>query len=117
MRRIRIAGTGLALTLCAWLFGHRRALAVLVLAAILAIGGGVGIGFGWAHWRAEIRLAESLPPESEVKDIEVIGAIASLPQLSERGTRFEFDIEKILSEGFTVPSHIKGQYHRTPNSR
>ena len=66
----------------------------------------MGIGFGWAQWRAEIRLAESLPPESEVKDIEVIGAIASLPQLSERGTRFEFDIEKILSEGFTVPSHI-----------
>ncbi len=103
---LHCAAIGLALTMCAWLLGQRRALAILVLAAILAIGGGAGIGFGWAQWRAEIRLAESLSPESEVRDIEVIGAIASLPQLNERGTRFEFDIEKILTESATVPSHI-----------
>jgi competence protein ComEC len=103
---LHCAAIGLALTMCAWLFGRRRAIGALVLATILVVGGGAGMGFGWAQWRAEIRMAESLSTESEVKDIEVVGAIASLPQLNERGTRFEFDIEKVLTDDIAVPSHI-----------
>ena len=100
------AAIGAALALCAWLFGQRRSCAVLMLSAFLALGAGIGLGFGWAQWRADIRMAESLPPEMEIKDIELIGAIASLPQLTERGTRFEFDVEKIISKDAVVPSHI-----------
>ena len=107
---VYVPGIGLAAVLCAWLFGQRRFTAVLIIAASLTVIGGAALGFGWAHWRAEIRLANALPPESEVKDIEIIGAVASLPQLTERGTRFEFDIEKILldvnGEAAVVPSRI-----------
>jgi competence protein ComEC len=105
-----IGAIGVALLLGAWLIGQRRAAVVLVFAALLALGGGAAAGFGWAQWRAEIRMADALPAESEVKDIEMIGAIASLPQLNERGTRFEFDVEKILPDAAhgtaVVPSHI-----------
>ena len=104
------AAIGTALAMAAWLFRQRHSRIVLMFAAILATAGGAGIGFGWAQWRAEIRMADSLPAESEVKDIEIIGVIASLPQLTERGTRFEFDIEKILTvdkgKPAVVPSHI-----------
>ena len=107
---IHVAALGTALAMAIWLFGQRHARIVLVFTAILAIGSGAGIGFGWAQWRAEIRMAESLPVESEVKDIELIGVIASLPQLTERGTRFEFDVEKIVTmdnhKTAVVPSHI-----------
>ena len=107
---IHVAALGTALAMATLLFGQRRSRIVLVLIATLAIGSGAGIGLGWAQWRAEIRMADSLPIESEVKDIELIGAIASLPQLTERGTRFEFDIEKILTadkgKSAIVPSHI-----------
>ncbi|MCY7387693.1 MAG: DNA internalization-related competence protein ComEC/Rec2 [Burkholderiales bacterium] len=107
---IYIAALGLAATLAAWLVGQRHSHIVLVIAALLALSGGAGLGFGWAQWRAEVRMADSLPAAAEVTDIEIIGAVASLPQLTDRGTRFEFDIEKIVADGkneiAVVPSHI-----------
>ena len=111
---LHIAAIGLALLLSAWVVRQRRAAIVLPLAALLAVGAGAATGFAWAQWRAEIRMADSLPAESEVRDIDMIGAIASLPQLSERGARFEFDVEKILPDSAdksgrdtaVVPSHI-----------
>ena len=101
-----IAAIGAALATCAWGVGQRRSSAVLIVAGFFAVVAGAGLGFGWAQWRAEIRMAESLPSESEGRDIELIGVIASLPQLTERGTRFELDIEKILSKDAVVPSHL-----------
>jgi competence protein ComEC len=64
------------------------------------------VGFGYAHWRAESRLAVELPVAWEGCDVEVIGVIASLPSLNERGSRFEFDIEKVLTEDAIVPPHV-----------
>ena len=121
---IHTAATGLALALSAWLFGQRRARLVLILAAVLALSGGAGLGLGWAQWRAEQRMADSLPTESEVKDIELIGAIASLPQLTERGTRFEFNVEKVLAvnkdnaaNAPVVPSHISLTWYVETNRK
>ncbi|MBL0123476.1 MAG: DUF4131 domain-containing protein [Betaproteobacteria bacterium] len=53
------------------------------------------LGVAWATWRAEIRLAGPLPRDWESRDIEVMGAIASMPQVNDRGARFEFEVEKI----------------------
>ena len=107
---MHLAAVGLAMTLFAWLLGQRRSRIVLLIAILSALAGGFGLGFAWAQWRAESRMADSLPAASEVRDIEIIGAVASLPQLTDRGTRFEFDIEKVVADGnneiAVVPSHI-----------
>ena len=58
---VHIAGIGLAATLCAWLTAQRRPMFAIMLAAGLAIAGGAGLGFGWAQWRAESRMADTLP--------------------------------------------------------
>ena len=76
---------------------------------ILAIGlllAGSAFGFTYAHWRAEVRLADQLPRDWEGRDVAVVGIIASLPAVSERGTRFEFDIEKTLTPEAVVPAHV-----------
>jgi competence protein ComEC len=75
------------------------------LALLVMISGGA-TGFAYAHARAEARLATFLPPAWEGRDIEVIGVVASLPTLGERGTRFEFDIEKTITEEAIVPPHV-----------
>ncbi len=64
------------------------------------------LGFVWAGWMAQQRLAEQLPLAWETKDIQLSGVIASLPQRFERGERFEFDVESVQSKGATVPGRI-----------
>ena len=48
----------------------------------------------WGSWRAEQRLAEMLPTTLEGQDIALVGTVASLPQRTERGWRFEFAVEQ-----------------------
>ncbi len=73
-----------------------------LLIALLAI----GMGFYYAAWQAEQRLAIALPDEWQGRDIEVIGVIAELPRNHEQGLRFRFDVEKILTPQASVPAHI-----------
>jgi competence protein ComEC len=61
---------------------------VLVLLAC-----GATAGFAYAAWRAELRLAESLPVSLEGRDLTVTGIVSGLPQVREQGTRFLFDVE------------------------
>ncbi|MGH8675732.1 MAG: DUF4131 domain-containing protein, partial [Burkholderiales bacterium] len=69
---------------CVLLAAWRRALAVpLALAA----------GFLWAAGFAHLRVADRLAPELEGRDLEIVGVVAGLPAVSERGVRFEFDVE------------------------
>ena len=65
-----------------------------------------GLGFYHASWQAEQRLAIALPDEWQGRDIEVIGVVAELPRNHERGQRFSFDVEKILTPQAIVPRHI-----------
>ncbi len=78
--------------------------AVLVILPILSCG--AILGFGYADWRAEVRMSDELPRDWEGRDVEVVGVVASLPVLNDRGTRFEFDIERIATEGAKLPLHI-----------
>ena len=66
-----------------------------------------GAGFYWAAWRAEIRLADELPPVWEGRDVQLVGAVAALPQYNERGVRFDFDVEEIVTPGARVPRRIQ----------
>ena len=64
------------------------------------------LGFSWAGWRAEVRLADQLPESWEVRDIEVIGVVAALPQRFDRGERFLFDVEEVVTSGARVPGRV-----------
>lgn len=63
-------------------------------------------GFMWAASVAHVRLADELPQAWENESVQVIGVVATLPQWVERGERFEFDVEQVLTRQATVPSHI-----------
>jgi len=67
----------------------------------------LGAGFFWAAALAHGRLADALPTAWEGKDIQLIGVVAALPQENERGTRFEFDVERVLTPGAVVPRHVQ----------
>jgi competence protein ComEC len=77
----------------------------LTRAVLLALCGSLA-GFGYAAWRAEVRLAEALPPALENTDIEITGIVAGLPQLTERGTRFAFEVEDPVRKGVVIPSLV-----------
>ena len=78
----------------------RLARGVLVKMACFAL------GLAWAGWCAQQRLADALPPEWEGRDIAVVGVVAGLPQMYDRGVRFEFDVERVVTPGARVPRHI-----------
>src|ERR1043166_1137609 len=65
-----------------------------------------GLGFFWAAWSAQSRLAGELPGEWEGQDLSLIGVVASLPQSSDRSLRFEFDVERVLTPGAKLPRHL-----------
>ncbi len=78
----------------------------------LALVGCLLLGFAWAGWRAEWRLADELGHEWEGRDVEVIGAIAGLPQDFARGTRFTFTVEERLTPGAIVPENLQLAWYR-----
>ncbi len=79
---------------------------VSALRAALCVAAGLALGFGGAAWRAEVRLADTLPFVWEGVDVELVGAVASLPQPGEKGTRFVFDVSSVRTPGATVPPRI-----------
>ncbi|MDR3300822.1 MAG: DNA internalization-related competence protein ComEC/Rec2 [Candidatus Accumulibacter sp.] len=70
------------------------------------------LGFTWAAWRAECRLADQLPEEWEVRDIQIDGVVAALPQRSGRGERFAFDVETVTTPGARVPRRVLLSWYR-----
>ncbi|MGZ3429212.1 MAG: DUF4131 domain-containing protein [Polyangia bacterium] len=86
--------------------GGRRSRAVGVAGLLLAGFGAGLVGFHYATWRAEARLADELPPAWEGRDIAVVGVIDDLPQANDRGARFAFAVEGIETQDAVVPSRI-----------
>jgi len=85
--------------------GTRRAVthAAALLAAALSCG---MAGFFYAAWRADARLADALPPAWEGQEIRLVGVVDDLPQPADRGIRFAFAVEKILTPDAVVPSRL-----------
>ncbi|HEX7054040.1 MAG TPA: DNA internalization-related competence protein ComEC/Rec2 [Burkholderiales bacterium] len=50
-------------------------------------------GFFWAAAWAQWRLDERLAPALEGRDLAVVGVVAGLPAATERGVRFDFEVE------------------------
>ncbi len=83
-----------------------RTLALRITRALLIAAFACGAGFYWSAWQGEQRLAVSLPDNWQGRDIGVIGVVAELPHITERGQRFGFDVEKTLTPGVSAPPHI-----------
>jgi len=83
-----------AAALATWLVARRaRRRGGPRLACALA-GLALGIsGFGYAGWRAELRLADALAPAWEGCDIELVGTVDDMPQLAPDGEHFAFAVE------------------------
>lgn len=60
------------------------------------------LGFVSTHHRAELRLAEVLPPALEGQDLLLRGTVAELPRESLQGVRFEFVVEAAWHRGQPV---------------
>ncbi|WP_153147788.1 DNA internalization-related competence protein ComEC/Rec2 [Dechloromonas sp. H13] len=93
-----LAGLALVLPAMHW---HKA-----VPARTFAVLGCLVLGFAWAAWRADIRLADALPAAWEGRDVEVIGVVAALPQDFSQGSRFEFAVEKVSTATAVVPRRI-----------
>ncbi len=73
----------------------------------LLLGLALGAGYFYAGWRAELRLADALPAAWEGRDIQLTGVVGTLPQVTERGVRFDFDVEEVSTPGAQVPRRIQ----------
>mgnify|MGYP000844053964 CR=1 FL=1 len=94
------------LALCAGVAWRARPrwIAVAAQVALAAL-----LGFSLAAWRADLRLAQDLPPAWEARDIELTGRIDSLPvavvgQGGAPGWRFQFAVAH--SEVTEVPTQL-----------
>lgn len=72
----------------------------------------LGVGFFWAAAFAHWRLADSLPQMWERQDVRIVGVVSSLPQRNDRNMRFQFDVEKVMTEGAKVPKRIVLSWYR-----
>lgn len=75
--------------------------------------GAIFCGFLWANLLATHRLNQALPVAWQQKSINIVGVIASLPEVNERGVRFRFDVEKVYTKDATlkVPNHISLNFY------
>ena len=70
-------------------------------------------GFFWAAAMAHLRMADWLAPELEGRDLDVVGVVSSLPAVSERAVRFEFEVESAPG-GARLPEKLLLSWHRNP---
>ncbi len=85
---------------------RQRLPAQRIAATMLAIAAAGALGFGYAAWRAQVRLADALPSAWEGEDIALVGVIDDLPLTSARGTRFSFAVERVETAGAVVPAKV-----------
>jgi len=71
------------------------------------------VGFFWAAALAHLRMADGLAQELEGRDLDVVGVVSSLPAVSERAVRFEFEVESAPG-GARLPRKLLLSWHRNP---
>jgi len=78
-----------------------------LLACAVAVAAAAAMGYAWASWRAQIRLADELPGAWEGKDLALIGLVDEMPQPGGDGSqRFVFAVESVISAQAMVPSRL-----------
>lgn len=69
------------------------------------------LGFCYAAWRADRRLADALPTTWEDADVRITGVVDDLPQNDDTGSRFAFAVERALTSGAVVPHRVSLAWH------
>ena len=100
-----------ALPQALWLSLLPVCIALAAWRRILLVPAAFAIGFLWAAGHAHLRLGERLAPELEGRDLEVAGVVSSLPAATERGLRFEFELE---STAPGLPRRVLLSWYRSP---
>jgi len=67
---------------------------------------GILLGYAWAALAAHMALAPALSAADEGRDLDIVGIVDSLPARSEQGTRFNFLVERSLTQDARVPPRI-----------
>ena len=104
-----------AFVLASW-GAHRRFAGQQSVAIALLLAAALSAGFGYAAWRAELRLADALPLEWEGPDIAIAGVVDDLPRIGDRMRRFAFRVERIATDGASVPRRLSLSWHVAPES-
>jgi competence protein ComEC len=89
---------------------ERRVAATLLRFAI-AVTTCAALGFCYAAWRADSRLADALPTTWEDADLRITGVVDDLPQNDDTGSRFAFAVERALTSGAVVPHRVSLAWH------
>lgn len=93
--------SGLALTI--WLRRPVPAPGLYGLMALLLAG---TVGFYYAAWRAESRMADHLPEAWEGRPISLTARVVDLPERTPRGWRARFDVAVVNTPGAKVPTRV-----------
>ncbi|MFC7420890.1 DNA internalization-related competence protein ComEC/Rec2 [Iodobacter arcticus] len=93
---------GLSIAALFFLLSRWRFSQLFLMLSLLAL------GFSWANWRAQTRMADRLNPALEQQIIEITGFVSDLPQASRFGTRFLF---KPDATDPRLPSKIQLQWY------
>jgi competence protein ComEC len=88
--------------------GDRRAWRGALVPALVIAAAAAALAFGTTGLRAGERLEARLAPDLEGRDLRIVGVVASLPQRSASGLRFEFEVESALlgDEPVAVPRRV-----------
>ena len=108
----KIPVTGLGIVALGWPPARRRRAAWLLAGAML--------GWGLIGVRAVAYQASALAPGLQARDVQVVGRVASLPQLDEQSERFEFVIESAHQGGqaLALPGRVQvSWWSLTPERR
>src|SRR5688572_16997085 len=77
----------------AWVLALVPLMAAAFRHRVLIVAVSLGAGFFWAALCAQVRMGDWLAAPFEGRDLEVVGVVSSLPAHTERGVRFEFEVE------------------------
>lgn len=102
---------------CLWIVWWRRRVSAWESGWFLAVPAAFALGFAYAALRADVRLADALPVDWEVRDITLTGIVVAMPQRIERGERFEFIVEAVQTAGVRVPRRILLAWYHAPDAR
>ncbi|MDR1063732.1 MAG: DNA internalization-related competence protein ComEC/Rec2 [Azoarcus sp.] len=82
-----------ALVFCGRMRGRKRTAHVACAVRVSGLAAAILVGYAYAAWRADMRMADALDETLEGRDVQIIGYIASLPGDSGDGVRFVFESE------------------------